>query len=261
MARSTISVSFIDDSSSATLAALDLPIANLPDTFGLETTLHLGDDDWTVVSAQPRTKLEFVGSGKLDLRLRKVEKVDLSDLLYSLPSICDRLPAVADTPPGTDDLILAEDDWRQFELVSRAFAGDADAEIAAIRAIRENESAGVGWKKIHVRKRPDPPIASTLSRADINRAFGCVTFRGVCLAGSPVVSGFSFRAGDLQCFGIEENGAMRVLGIDRVAAGEEAVGALARIAHEFDLELVHWCRCARVEWDDRLFRQLLKGEV
>jgi hypothetical protein len=261
MAPSIISVTFIDDSSSATIATLDLPIASLPETFELETTLHLGDDDWAVVGAQPPTKLEFIGSGKLVLRLSKVEKVSLSDLLYSLPSICDRLPDVANTSPGGNDLMLAEDDWRQFELVSRALAGDADAEIAAIRAIHENESAGIGWKKIHVRKRPDPPIASALGRADINRAFGGVTFRGVCLAGSPVVAGFSFRAGDLQCYGIGEDRAISVLGIVQEAAGGEAVEALARIAHEFDLDLVHWCRCVRVEWENTLFRQLLKGEV
>ena len=45
----------------------DLPIANLPETFELETTLHLGDNEWTVVSAEPRTKLEFASSGKLIL--------------------------------------------------------------------------------------------------------------------------------------------------------------------------------------------------
>ena len=166
MAPSTVSVTLIDDAASSTMATVDLPIANLPETFELETTLHLGDNEWTVVSAEPRTKLEFASSGKLILRLRKIEMVDLSDLLYSLPSICDRLPEVADTAPGPDDLILAEDDSRQFELVSRAFAGDADAEIAAIRAIHEQERAGIGWKEIHVRKRPDPPIASMLRREE-----------------------------------------------------------------------------------------------
>jgi hypothetical protein len=81
------------------------------------------------------------------------------------------------TPAG-DDLVLAEGDRRRFERVSRAFAAESDAEIAAIRAIHENESASVGWKKIHVSERPDPPIASTLSRMDIDEALGGVTFRG-----------------------------------------------------------------------------------
>ncbi len=244
MAPSTISVTFIDDASSTTIAALELPIANLPETFDRESTVRLGDDDWAVVSARPRTKPEFGGSGKLVLHLRRLEQVNPSDLLYSLPSICDRLPTVSDTPPGAGDLALYEDDWRQFEFVSRVFAADADAEIAAIRAIHENESDGVGWKKIHVRKRPDPPIVSTLSRADINRAFGNATFRGVCVAGSVVVAGYSFQAGDFQCYGIEKNGAISVLGIASVAAGEEVVDTLARLAEEFDLELIHWCRCA-----------------
>ena len=261
MAPSTISVTFIDDVSSATMATLDLPIANLPETFELETTLHLGDDDWTVANAQPQTKPEFASSGKLVLRLRKAERVAISDILYSLPSICDRLPAVVDTPPAEVDLILAEDDWRQFELVSRAFSDEVDAEIAEIRAIHENKSVSVGWKEIHVRKRPDPPIASTLSRQNIDRAFGGVTFHRVCLAGSPIVSGFSFRAADLRCYGIEEEGAISVLGIAQETATGEAVEAVARIAHEFDLELVHWCRCVRAAWDDPLFRQLLKGEI
>ena len=261
MGRSTVSVTFIDDAASTAMATLDLPIANLPDTFELETTLHLGDDDWTVVSAQPRTKPEFARSGKLVLRLHKLETVDLSDILYSLPSICDRLPAVADTPPTGDNLILAEDDWRQFELVSRAFAGESEAEIAAIRAIHEQESAGAGWKKIHVRKLPESPIASALSREDIDRAFSGVTFRGVCFGNAPIVSGFSFRAGGLQGYGIEEDGLISVLGIVQEPAGEEPVEALARLAHEFDLELVHWCRCTRASWKAPLFRQLLTGEV
>jgi hypothetical protein len=106
---------------------------------------------------------------------------------------------VGDQTPGDADLILAEDDWRQFELVSRAFAGNSDAEIATIRATHDKESAGVGWREIHVSKRPDPPIASTLNRKDIDEAFGGVTFCGVCFEDSPIAAGFSFSSGNLKC--------------------------------------------------------------
>jgi hypothetical protein len=166
---------------------------------------------------------------------------------------------VGDQTPGDADLILAEDDWRQFELVSRAFAGDSGAEIAAIRAIHEKESAGVGWRKIHARKRPDPPIASTLDREDIDEACGGVTFRGVCFENWPIAAGFSFSSGNLKCYGIDEDGRVSVLGIAQVGAEDEAVEALAWLAHVFDLELIHWCRCLRVAWDDQLFRQMLTG--
>ena len=108
--------------------------------------------------ADPATKAEFAGSGKLTLRLHRIETVDLSDLLYSLPSICDRLPGTEGTPRSTDDLVLAEDDWRQFELVSGAFSEQTctfrDFLMACPRKCRENEgcfpimpiSGGVGGR-------------------------------------------------------------------------------------------------------------------
>lgn len=256
-----ISVTILDDATSETIAAGIIPAADLPETFELETTLHLGDGDWSVIHAEPSTKAEFMNSGKLTVRVRKVEKIDLSELLYSLPSICDRLPDVSDAATSGDEFILVEDDWRQFELVSRAFADDADAEIAAIRGIHEDERAGFGWRKIHVRKRPDPPIASALRREDVDQAFGGLAFRSLRIGGSPVVAGFSFRAGGLECYGVDEDGAVSVLGVAGGAAREGAVEALAEIARRFDLDLIHWCRCVRVGWDDPLFRQLLMAEA
>jgi hypothetical protein len=71
---------------------------------------------------------------------------------YSLPSICDRQPAAENISPGGDSLVLAEDERRQFERTSRALAVQSDAEIAAIRAIHESESASDGWKRMHVSK-------------------------------------------------------------------------------------------------------------
>ena len=257
-----VKVTFIDAATSEPFATVEMPPADLPETFEIETTLHLGDADWSVVSAEPRTRREYSKSGKLTLRLHRIEKVDLSDLLYSLPSICDRIPGLGNEPLSGGECILAEDDWRQLELVSRAFAAESDAEIASIRAIHENESASAGWKKIHVRKRPDPPIASSLSLKDIERAFGGLTFRGVTYFGakSLIASGFSFQmAEELRCYGNEEAGKVTVLGI--VQELPETLGrsadALAEIAREFDLDLVHWNRCVRVSCDDLQFRQLL----
>ncbi len=52
-----------------------------------------------------------------------------------------------------------------------------------------------------------------------------------------------------------------MLGIAQESTREESVEALARIAREFDRELVHWCRRVRMAWDDALFGQLLAGAL
>jgi hypothetical protein len=184
-----VRVNLIDVVTSQPLATLEMPPSELPESFELETTLHLGGADWTVMSAKPATRAEYTKSGALTVHLRRLEKVDLSDLLYGLPSICDRLPAVAGKSAGVG-CVLAEDDWRQLELVTRSFSAQSDAEIASIRSIHQHSGATVGWRNLHVRKQPDPPIASTLTLDDIDRAFGGPSFQDVILAGHPVVSGF-----------------------------------------------------------------------
>ena len=260
-----VAVTLIDDATGAPFATTEMPPGDLPESFEVETTLHLGDSDWTVVHAEPRTRPEYTKSGRLVLRLRRIEQVNLNDILFSLPSICDRIPAVGDRPLAGDECVLVEDDWRQFEFVSRQLAAESDAEIAAIRRIHEQECASVGWRKLHVRRRPDPPIISPLKRDRLDQSFGGLSFRGVSFrgAGSPIVSGFSFRAADgLECYGVEEEGRVTVLGVVQgvpVPPPVRSADALAQIAREFDLDLVHWCRCGRASPDTPLFRNLLLG--
>jgi hypothetical protein len=248
------------------LSTTDLPPAELPESFKIETTLHLGDSDWSVVHADPQARPEYTKSRRLTLRLRQVAKVNPHDILFSLPSICDRIPAVGDGPLAGDECILAEDDWRQLEFVSRQFAAESDAEIEAIRRIHEQERASVGWRKIHVRRLPDPPIAGPLTRRHVARAFGAgPAIRGIAYRGarSPIVSGYSFRAADgLECYGVEEGDRVAVLGVIQDLPKSPAIqsaDALAQVAREFDLELVHWCRCERATWDSPVFRHLLIG--
>jgi hypothetical protein len=36
-----------------------MPPDDLPESFEIDTTLHLGDSNWSVVHAEPQTKAEF----------------------------------------------------------------------------------------------------------------------------------------------------------------------------------------------------------
>ncbi|MEZ5941308.1 MAG: hypothetical protein R3C18_07950 [Planctomycetaceae bacterium] len=97
-----VSVTFIDDASGQIIATSEMPPENLPDSFERDTTLHLGDENWSVVDAQPLTKSEFVNSGELTLRLRKVELVDPKEISFSQLDI---------TRHFDDNLDLSVDDW------------------------------------------------------------------------------------------------------------------------------------------------------
>ena len=47
-----------------------MPIEQLPDTFEIDTTMHLGEEDWTLVEAVPSQKTEFKKSGFIKLTLQ-----------------------------------------------------------------------------------------------------------------------------------------------------------------------------------------------
>jgi hypothetical protein len=95
-------VTFIDDATNEAFAESEMPPANLPDSFAEETTLHISDDDWSVVEAEPKSKKEFTKSRALTLRLRKVELVDPQTLSYSQLDITDRF---------NDNSSLGAEEW------------------------------------------------------------------------------------------------------------------------------------------------------
>lgn len=264
---STVRVTFIDDATGEAFAETEMPPADLPESFELDTTLHLGDEDWSVVGAEPKTRAEFAKSKTLTLRLRRVELLDPNEILYSLPSICDAIPGLNDQPLEGNEFVLADDDWRQFELVSRDFADVVDAEIEGIRAIHENASAEVGWREIHVRSRLEAPIARSVALSELSGALNVAeTPAGVAYRGATtqIANGYALRAGNLTAYGVTLDGDVQVIGLDQYAEdapSRELIMRLATFARGLELDLVYWCRCVRVGPDDPLFASLLANEV
>jgi hypothetical protein len=261
---SKVRVTFIDDATGNSFAVTDLPPTDLPETFELDTTLHLGNEDWTVVAASPMTRAEYAKSKTLTLRLRRVQLMDPREILFSLPSICDAIPGVSIQPLTGGEFALAEDDWRQLEFVSRELAGEADEEIAKIRLIHENASVeGVGWKEIHIRTKPEIPIARNLTLAGLAKALnvlpepGGVTYHG---AQARITDGYSLRIGGLILYGVAPGGVVQVIALSEAAQGAAVVDRLKALAQDLNLDLVNWCRCVRVGVDDPLFVSLLTND-
>jgi hypothetical protein len=97
-----IAVTLVDDSTGAAFASSEMPLDRLPDSFLIDTMLHLGDDNWSVVSAEPPTKPEFAKSRTVTLRLRKVVRLDPKDISYSQLDITGRF---------SDNIGRGVDEW------------------------------------------------------------------------------------------------------------------------------------------------------
>src|SRR5262249_54384615 len=142
------------------VAASNMPLGQLPDTFALDTQLDLAGSPYVVVRAEPQTKVEFARTKRLTVRLRRVERFDPKEILFSMPSICGSAKPVGSSASITGDVIvLHEDDWRQCEFVTCSQSAEISAELSDIRRIHSEAAAAVGWRKVHVRERIAKPLA------------------------------------------------------------------------------------------------------
>ena len=215
--KNEISVEFVDQGTNETFARSVMPIDQLPETFEINTTLDIGEDKWSVVSAEPARKAEFAKTGKLKVYLAKIQYMNPADLLYSLPTISNELAGLKDTPTLENVLILREDDWRQIEFLSDILSADAIKEIAAIRSIYENERKGAGFKSLHVRKSiPEPLKGRSLTLRNLKEAFGVShSYEGIAYntAHAVIDGGFAFESTiGVQIWGqVNEDGILKCL--------------------------------------------------
>jgi hypothetical protein len=259
-----IAVTFIDDTTDESLGVTQIAAHNLPDAFEPDTTINLSGADWYVLNARPKTRAQYTKSQQLILWISRIEAVNPHDILYSLPSICAVVPEPNNRSLSGSELTLAEDDWRQFELISDRIADKVDKEIAKIQRIQDNAKDGVGWKELHIRKKPEIPIASNIALPHLATLLKVsakspgITYDG---ARSPITDGYSLSLNDdFSIYGVAPKGKVQVIAIwqdANVPPNDESIDLLHQLARKFNLDLVHWCRCLRVTPDDPAFRSLL----
>ncbi len=261
-----IEVTFIDDTTDRSLGVTQIPANNLPDSFEKDTTINLSGADWHVLNARPKTRAQYTKSQQLILWISQIESVNPHDLLYSLPSICAKIPEVNDRSLLGNELVLAEDDWRQFELVSHQLADKVDKEIAKIQHVCDNATAGFGWSAMHLRKKPEIPIASNIALphlASLLKVFAKpagITYDGSL---SPIINGYGLTLNDdFSVYGLAAKDRIQVIAIGQnanIPPNQQSIDLLQQLARKFNLDLVHWCRCIRVHPDDPAFGSLLSN--
>ena len=257
--HTTIHVQFIDQATNQPFAHTDVPIDRLPESFEAATTMHLGEQDWTVLEARPVTAAKFRRSGQLVLIMRRANPVTLIDpskLLFSLPTITnDALPPIA---PGSsklnqDVIEIHEDDWRQIEWIS-ATAGEAiTSELKAIREIYEHHRDSVGFRKLHLRQAIPAPLADRQLRLDdLLQALGPRATRLAGFAYRDVAgiaeSSFAIRLiSSIELYGFAPLGQIQTLCVAATRVNnvpQPDIENLARFAAAHDLILVDWCAAA-----------------
>jgi hypothetical protein len=210
--------------------------------------LDIGDQKWSVVAAVPTIKADFEKSGKLKVILARQQMMDPKDILFSLPSINDRMFPMKEGSSLDGLLVIHEDDWRQVEFVSEKLAADVESEIQSIRTIFETKRSGVGFTELHVRKRIERPIGedalpyeAVKKNFTISKEFsGFGLGKGGGRAGI-AENGFAFETSDgAQVFGIwNEKGNVVFLCLASTGGFTEECKGLMR---SFGLMGVDWCK-------------------
>ncbi|PVZ83953.1 hypothetical protein C9426_24785 [Serratia sp. S1B] len=246
----TIEVTLIECGKDEAFGVSQVPVEQLPDTFEINTTLHLGDVDWQVVEARPARKMEFKETGKVTIVLAKQEifNIDPAKILFSLPTISDDLPIVEAASSLENVLVLREDDWRQFEFLAIDMDEVVQQELQDILAIYHTQREEPGFKQLHVRKRVAEPLPGVvLSLESLAQAFNIEKrFSGVAFnnAAATIVNGFAWQTDSGWTFfgQTDTQGNLVVLGLLPPQQAEAAV--IAKQIDDFllanNLLLVDW---------------------
>jgi len=194
-------------------------------------------------------------------RRRRHARGDLSGAqraLYSLPTICERLPAVVEdrVKPSASDCTVWDDFWLQIEFVSRADADHVESLLEEISVCKEQHRDGSGFRELHVRQdHPTPIEHQRLSAGDVKAALLHPEQGRLFLkpgGGSPtqVDGGFAFVLEGIGfLYGYEAGGVIQAMGIQPKRSGtpaDEAWQRLRTLTKRYNLILVDWLRGEKV---------------
>ncbi len=246
-----ISVNFIDANTGQIFMTSSIPIDQLPDTFEIDTTMHIGQNEWSIESADPNKKDDFRKTKNLTLILRKVEMVALQELLYSLPTICNYFGEVNEGLSKNDQVLeIMEDEWRNIEFILNSYSEDIDEMLEGIQQIHSEHRVEVGWNEIYVRRKIEFPF----DKADIKIAVMFDAFSdnqlysGVSYTNSQgeIENGFAFKTkGGITFYGRTAKSKLRELCVYEIVptdAIERDIDSLEKFCIENNLSIVDWCR-------------------
>ena len=266
-----IQVQFIEAGSKRVFAESEIPLADLPDAYTQDSTVHVHGVPWVVLAAQPSKKSEFVKTGRLRVVLSKLCGAGLARTRFFVPTLARVNGELIEEDAFINELfVINRDDWRQREFVSIDQARAIEDELDDIRAIREKKHRGSGYDAVHLRRRiPDPLYPAIVRRETLPAIFGqlCV-FEGVAYHGCKgrVARSFAWTAKMGATFWGQEKpqGGLEslCLSIDSAVVEdkiEALAGTLAQFTNEANLYFVDWCNAAKLRGDAAAFKACIRA--
>lgn len=249
----TIKVQFIDSSNGNVFAISEMPLDQLPETFEIQTTMHLNDEDWTVEEAIPPSAKEFLQTKNLTLKMSKVEYMDPKDLLYTLPTISNETPRRSNSSLYNDfDYSMQEDDWRQIEFLNKSSFPHIEIEIAKIEKVKLNDSEEVNseftaFKNCHVRDTIGEPNL-VLDVIQLNNILKTEKMGSLKISDEFVENGFSLKTESTTFYGIIEKGIVSQFCIGEFS--DTTANEIQNLVNELDLLFVGWYHCQIISSND-----------
>jgi len=248
-----VRVQFIDSSNGNTICVSEMPPEQLPETFEIETTMHLNDEDWSIEEAIPAHSKDFLQSKELTLKMKKVEYMNPKDLLYSLPTISNEIPQNSDSNQFNDyDYSILGDDWRQNEFLNKSSFPHIEIEINKIEKVKVNDSKEVdseftAFTNCHVRDTiGEPNLELDLIR--LKNILKTERVGNLKISNEFVENGFSLKAESTTFYGILENGIVSQFCIGKFSDNTSI--EIQNVINEFNLLFVGWCHCQIITPND-----------
>lgn len=255
MAEQRIRVEFVDEATNAVFAATEAEANSLPETFVLNTTVNISGQEWQVVKADPMTRAEYIQTGKLTLTLAKITMMPVKDILYSLPTIYNALPAMEERSVAPDKLFVVNADlWRCVELVPKSHQPAIDREFEAIAIVYQDHREGGGFNAIHVRTTPVAPIAGLLRLNELKALFpGADIFEAIAFQRESGIAKdvFAIGYGLWVLYGEHRGGAIQTLALEpRSQQTAQPLDPILQLMRIYDLLLVDWINANAMSYQE-----------
>jgi len=239
-----IKVEFINNLNNEVIGISEMSADQLPETFEVDTTMNLGDDNWSVIEAIPEKSSDFIKSKHLILKMSKIELMNPKDILFTLPTISNEIGSTIPNPLFNDfEHQILEDDWRQNEFLNKSSINLINQEIEEIKKVWKNDkkedASFNAFKNCHVRSTIGNPNLK-INFDDLKSLLKTKTIGSLKFIQNKdfVENAFVIKTEKTTFYGAVENDIITQLCISEFS--DNTIEDIRKITNKFDLLFVGW---------------------